>query len=682
MFFGYDLPDYITEDDILSFLEDYDMSIVSIEVELNQRHGNYAKITFETPDDAYEAMDYYSGQYWDEFDVQVVLKPWKERDRSSQKKKRQHSKDTYYEDDDNFSICSESSQQSMNYSYNTSSHFLLPYPGISESKAGEPIYSEYDVESTESMQKTKKPPRSSGSQYAIKISGLDFDVTEKDILKLVEPFGDLANPVTIASFPENEICYAYADFCTSISAKEAVSKLNKNDFNGVKIHVCHKGKLRVHHSCRKELEKLAEEEHGDVDTSSADGIKHVQGTSILHLLQTAPQQSANKSASDSSIVQMPLNLLNNSAKQSTDDIGNVYLSTHRSDVSCKHSFDKVDAFSKVEAHNLPHIEEQVTEIKSRNESSYASVAKSPPTPVKMLSSKKKADQGVGKKPKSTVTAPENLNVKDGKCQPSIDLTPYIMPTKSLSSKINNLPDVGHTKEQITMASNESVDQSLPECVKFLFEKPRQKPGIHSTVDASLTRSSIKDKLQIFTESSSSSPNPPLNISPYKQTYEDTTGHSFVTRSSPQVVKVIQEVRALQQQPKHDLNAVKSNCILEVTNLHPDACVQDLDRYFKPYGDLKAPISIRLDPTTDSCYAIVHYVSPDAAQKAMIGLCGCDISGYQMHIVNPNCNVADTKVATSTNPVIPDPVTVYDSAVVSSSNLHVKAMENNTTSSAQ
>ena len=676
MFFGYDLPDYITEDDILSFLEEYEPSIVSIEVELNQRHGNYAKVTFEMAAVAYGAMDYYSGQYWDKFDVQVVLKPWKEKGRSSQKKWRQHFKDTYYEDDDNFSICSESSQQSMSRSYNTSSHFLLPYPSSSENKVGEPMYSECDVEPTELMQNRKKPLRSSGCQYSIKISGLDFGVTENDILKLVEPFGDLTNPVIIARFPENGICYAYADFHASISARKAVSKLNKSEFNGVKIHVCHKGKLRVVHSCRKELEKLAEEEYSDIDTKS---VNQVQGIRILHLLQAAPQQSANTSASDGSIGKMPLN---NSSKQSNDNIGNVDISPRRSDVSCKISLDKVDTFSKVDSDNLSHVEKQMTKTKSRNESS--SVAKSLSKPVEKLSSKKKAIQSVDKKSKSTVAAPEKLNVRDGKFQSSSDLNPYLMPTKPSDSKID-IPNVGHTKECDTVLSNESVKQSLPGCVQFLFEKPRQELGFNNNaVDASLSRS-------IFSEDSSSNPNLPLDISVFKQqtgSYEDITRHSFATQSSPEVVKIMQDAkpgRTLQQQPKHDLDAIRSNCILEVTNLHPDACVQDLDRYFKPYGDLKAPISICLDPITDSCYAIVHYVSADAAQKAMIGLRGCDISGYQMHIVNANCKGADTKMATNTTLVVSDPVTVYDSAIVSSNNLHVatkKTMENVATLSAQ
>ena len=169
MFFGYDLPDDITEDNILSFLEEYEQSIVSIEVELNEKHGNYARVTFETSVDAQEAMTYYSGQYWYEFGIHVVLKPWKERERT-QKKKQQHSKHIYDDDDDD--ACSESvDQQSEIHSYN-SSKFLLPYPGSHDSKAGTLIYSEDGGKSTKSRQQEKKLTGSSGSrkeEYKIKI---------------------------------------------------------------------------------------------------------------------------------------------------------------------------------------------------------------------------------------------------------------------------------------------------------------------------------------------------------------------------------------------------------------------------------------------------------------------------------------------------------------------------------
>ena len=737
MFFGYDLPDDITEDDILSFLEEYEQSIVSIEVELNEKHGNYARVTFETSIDAREAMTYYSGQYWYELGIYVVLKPWKEKERT-QKKKRQHSKHIYDDDDDDndFNACSESvDQQSEIYSYN-SSYFLLPYPGSHDSKAGTPICSEDGVKSTESRQQEKKLTGSSGSrkeEYTIKISGLNFDVKEKDVLKLVKPFGDLTSPVRIASYPQNGICYAYVNYCSSSSARAAVSGLDKSEFIDVRIHVCHRGKLGVDHSCRKKLQELAEEEYDDTTTDSVDSVKQVQDTSILHVLQVGGREPENMAAatSSTSVSNMHLKPLTDSSRP---DISNA--DNWGSGVSHKSSSSKVDAFSKVftnvedtysphtekqaakKSRNItsyasvaksppksvekvftnvedtysPHTEKQ-TAKKSRNATSYVSVAKSPPKSVEKVSSGKKPSQG--KKSKLTINTPEESKVDhSSKYQSSSDPKPCTLQTRPLFSSIDDLPDIGPTKKQV---ADGSVDQTLPQCVKVLFDNNTlaQQPVFYTdTIDTSLSRSDIKgysqsehqasNNVQIFSEDSSSNPNLPPTISPRKQlteTFGDATSHSFVTQSSPQAIKIVQGAKLLRQQPKFDPDAVRSNCILEVTNLHPDASVQDLERYFKPYGTLKAPISIRLHPVSDSCSAIVHYVSADAAQNAMNGLNGCDISGYQMHIVNANDKTADMKLSTDVTPIISDSTTV---SLVSSSNFHtpVKKTENNTALSAQ
>ena len=90
VFFGYDLPDDITEDEILSFLEEYQQFIVSVEVVLNEKCGNYAKVTFATYSDAKAAMKYYSNQPWYDMGINVTLKPWKDREEftSSSPKKR------------------------------------------------------------------------------------------------------------------------------------------------------------------------------------------------------------------------------------------------------------------------------------------------------------------------------------------------------------------------------------------------------------------------------------------------------------------------------------------------------------------------------------------------------------------------------------------------------------------
>ena len=660
MFFGYDLPDDITEEDILSFLEEFEQSIVNIEVEFNEKHGNYARVTFETSTDAREAMTYYSGQYWYEFDVHVVLKPWKEKERPQKRKKQQqHSKHVYDDvDDDNLSTCSESTQKSETYSCKDS-YFLLPYP---DNKAGKPIYSE---SSTESKQQEKKLTGSSGSrkkEYTVKISGLSFDVKEKDVLKLVKPFGDLTSPVRIASYPQNGICYAYVNYCSSSSARAAVAELDRSEFNNTRVHVCHRGKLGVDHSCRKKLQELAEEEYYDID--SVDDVKQVQDTSILHLLQADTQEPEQMAASSMSIGKMHLKPLTNSPKHDISDADPCRSDSHEDSLAKFNSLLK--DFEKSPETHSPHTEQKKATKKSEGVTSYGSVAKSSPKSINKVSSKKKRSQSVGK---NTIDAPEKSTVdQPSKYQTSSYHEPCAMQIKPRLSLVDNLPDTDPAKKQTTMTNNDSVD-TLPRCVEVLFD---------SNI---LTH-------QIISEDSASI-NVPLNISPHKQLIEtvgNATSCSLVTQSSFQAVKSVEDSKpdhASRQQPKFDANAVESNCILEVTNLHPDASVQDLDRYFKPYGALKAPISIRLHPISDSCSAIVHYVSPNAAQNAMKRLNGCDISGYQMHIINTNDKDADVKIPTDAAPS--DSATVNDSSLVVPSNLLTsdkKTVKNKTTLSVQ
>ena len=684
MFFGYDLPDDITEEDILTFLEEFEQSIVSIEVELNEKHGNYARVTFETSTDAREAMTYYSGQYWYEFDVHVVLKPWKEKERSQKRKKQQqHSKHVYNDvDDDNLSTCSESTQKSETYS-RKDSYFLLPYP---DSKAGKPIYSE---SSTESKQQEKKLTESGGSrkeEYTVKISGLSFDVKEKDVLKLVKPFGDLTSPVRIASYPQNGICYAYVNYCSSSSARAAVTKLDKSEFNNARMHVCHRDKLGVDHSCRKKLRELAEGEYDAATIDTVDSVEQVQDTSILRLSQVGTQEPEQMAASNMSSSKIHLKPLTNSPRH---DISEVDSSPRRSDGAHEGSSAKCDSLSKSfekspDTHSS-HTERKQATKKTTNVTSYASVAKSSPKSVEKVSSRKKPSQGVGK---DTITAPEKSKVTKSSKYHS-DRKPCTIQTKQLVSNTDNLPDTGPTKKQ---ATNDSVD-TLPQCVKILFDSAILTQNTDA-IDASLSKLSVKGYLQERqasnnAEDPSNKLNVSLTISPHQELIEtvgDVTSHSFVTQSSSQAVKIVKESRpdgASRQRTKVD--AVRSDCILEVTNLHPDASVQDLDRYFKPHGALKAPISIRFHPIFDSCSAIVHYMSADDAQNAMKRLNGCDISGYQMHIVNANDEDADMKIPSDIAPVTSDSTTVNDSSLVASSKLVTpvkKTVENNTTLSVQ
>ena len=88
IFFGYNLPDDITEDEILSFLEEFQQSVINIEVVLNEKCGNYAKVTFATHSDAQAAMQQYNNQPWYDMGINVTLKPWKERRESSSPTKK------------------------------------------------------------------------------------------------------------------------------------------------------------------------------------------------------------------------------------------------------------------------------------------------------------------------------------------------------------------------------------------------------------------------------------------------------------------------------------------------------------------------------------------------------------------------------------------------------------------
>jgi len=49
VFFGYDLPEYITLVDAMSFMVKFKHVIDDVEVMLNEKWGNYAKVTLSTP---------------------------------------------------------------------------------------------------------------------------------------------------------------------------------------------------------------------------------------------------------------------------------------------------------------------------------------------------------------------------------------------------------------------------------------------------------------------------------------------------------------------------------------------------------------------------------------------------------------------------------------------------------
>ena len=248
VFFGYDLLEYVTPDDIISFMVKYKHTIVDVEVVLNERCGNYAKITVLTPSDAQTMMKYYSGKYWRKYNLTVTLKPWKEKLNTKPLKKCYQEMLVHAAGD---MIVSDDSYKSARSSTHSTSE--PPYEGLDKIKSGHEL---------EFRKPQKRIPDCSfnkgqfSKEYSIKLSGLKLNVKEKKIFDLVKHFGYLVRPVRIARYPENGICYAYVDYSSRHSAMQAVQELDEIEFDGTKIHVCHRSGLGVAHSCKNKLHAL------------------------------------------------------------------------------------------------------------------------------------------------------------------------------------------------------------------------------------------------------------------------------------------------------------------------------------------------------------------------------------------------------------------------------------------
>ena len=241
VFFGYDLPDSVTKNDILLLLNEYKQTIINIEV-VRKRKQNFAKITFVTSAAARAATEHYSGQYWYDFGVRIVLKPWEEKRKLHVLQSNELSPSD--------SKCKVNSYEGLElhcspldrmHSQSTAS-FLSPYPKLSDTT---------DTHSSDSLTDSHTydlPPNS--KEYTIKVYGLSLNVRKQEVNAMVIPFGDLTSPVKINRYPGSNVCYAYVNFRNQHSAIAAVSELNGSEFSGTKIHVCHKGQLEVDHNCR------------------------------------------------------------------------------------------------------------------------------------------------------------------------------------------------------------------------------------------------------------------------------------------------------------------------------------------------------------------------------------------------------------------------------------------------
>ena len=247
VFFGYDLPDSVTKNDILLLLNEYEQTIINIEV-VHKRKGNYAKITFITSAAAQAATKHYSGQYWYDFGVHIVLKPWKEKRKSHVLQSNENNELSPCDSKCSYKGLELHCTPSDGIHSQSTTSFLSPYPKLSDTT---------DAHSSDSLTDSHTydlPPNS--KEYTIKVYGLSLNVRKQEVNAMVMPFGDLTSPVKINRYPGNNVCYAYVNFWDQHSATAAVSELDGSEFNGTKVHVCHKGQLEVDHNCRFEHRAL------------------------------------------------------------------------------------------------------------------------------------------------------------------------------------------------------------------------------------------------------------------------------------------------------------------------------------------------------------------------------------------------------------------------------------------
>ena len=213
----------------------------------NRWHGNHAKIVFATPSDARAAIKQCNALYWEEFDICVIMKLWKGRDKDTTTCQKIEDlitsvKAVQYDGRKSNSNISSSSPSSVD---------LVGKPFRNESDMKPKRQAKQSHHSSSQSLNSDNSGRQYTKVYTIKLSGIGFNAAERKIEKLVKPFGDLANRVKILHYPG--VCYAYVDYRQKSSAEEAVLWLDKSELDGNRIHVCHKG---ADHNCSRELKAL------------------------------------------------------------------------------------------------------------------------------------------------------------------------------------------------------------------------------------------------------------------------------------------------------------------------------------------------------------------------------------------------------------------------------------------
>ena len=414
--------------------------------------------------------------------------------------------------------------------------------------------------------------------YTIKLSGLRFNVTERKIEKLVKPYGDLAGHVKILCYPENGVCYAYVDYCQRCSAEEAVLRLDKSDFSGTKIHVCHKGELGVKHNCRQQLEAL----------------KNIK--SDMNMLSAIPSEPGT----------LP-------------------------------SYHQEGDQNDIEAGGIEHCAHKVTNLNPDVLPSTVNCTKANPT-IEINSSD--SSHRLSSRVYSIKLSGFRINIKESEIEwlvkPFGDLTGPVeisrYPDTNISYALVNYKQKNSAERAVSeLDKREFNGKKIHVCHQGELAVDHDCCSVLSALNATVVdidnlNNESFDMLEVLKTKSIKFINhlALTNQLDFKNALRSVTVSSCDHNGAHELMH------------KHD---AQTSTALEVTNLHPDTWFQDLESHFKPCG---SPISMCLHFYAYSSSAIICYPSSDIADNVMKQFDGSEINGYQIRIVRANYDISRTK----------------------------------------
>jgi len=591
------LPADITEDDILSFFKESAQFIVSV-ILYYRWSGNFAKIVFKTSSDADAAIKRYHASYWETFDIGVALKPWRENDTTESQKKQDQAETTvqdngnkpkksidnpsYEKRKKNLTNPSEPVRKSLHQQSEVQTHRLKRHQ-VEQSR-----YSSNQSLNSDSSERWYP------EVYTIKLSGLKCNIKKKKIENLVNPFGSLARHVKILCYPENGICYAYVDYCQKSSAKQAVLKLDKSEFNGAKIHVCHKGKLGFDHNCRHEVETL------NNPNNLAYGVNE-PSVSTSNLTTT--------SSDDPKVVQHGSDRTVD--KTSTIEVANLNpgtAGTHTHAVECVGKLgDPIYCRNETEMINL-----KKDELRLSSYSSHESI-------ISDFDERQSFDCCVK-------ISGFRLNIKEWEIEclvrPFGNLTGPVKimqyPESVISYAYVNYSQKNSAEKAILSLNSKEFDGTkIHACYGYETEIHHDCCSELNALNAPVLDEASVDYslLDILKTKSIEFKN---NLAVISKLPSEHTIRSVIVASCDQ---------GLTEQ-QHE----GSFTVLKITNLHPDTWFQDLEDHFKSYG---TSVSMCFHHYTNSSSVIVFYASAKTAMGVMKRFNGSEFNGYKMHIVKAN-----------------------------------------------